>query len=160
VEAGRETGKTPAGEVVGQGWWHLRPNCVTAWEAAHPKQEQPVRTHEEIKKRMKKVPVNHGGTGNMAQIIEFPHNDSVVQIMHKYHVAMTRENYLQIAYFGDMPEEWTGAHEDELPAALRDYCQVGRTYARSDAPISPPRPPYRGFGNPPLSCQAGRATRS
>jgi hypothetical protein len=70
----------------------------------------------------------------MAQIIEFPHNDLVVQMMHRYNVPMTRENYLQIAYFGDMLEEWTGAQEDELPAALRDYSQVGRTYTRSRRP--------------------------
>jgi hypothetical protein len=82
----------------------------------------------------------------MAEIIEFPQNDLVVQLMHRGNVPMTRENYLLIAYFGDMPEEWTSAHEDELPRDLQDYSQVGRIYER---PIdNRVFPPYRPFGNP------------
>jgi hypothetical protein len=60
----------------------------------------------------------------MADIIEFPHHDLVVQMMHRYKVPMTRENYLQIAYFGELPDPWTAEHEDELPAALQDGSKV------------------------------------
>jgi hypothetical protein len=44
--------------------------------------------------------------------------------MHRYKVPMTRENYLQIAYFGELPDPWTAEHEDELPAALQDGSKV------------------------------------
>jgi hypothetical protein len=60
----------------------------------------------------------------MADIIEFPHNDLVVQMMPRYNIPMTRENYLQIAYGGDLPDPWTAAHEDELPAPLQDWSKV------------------------------------
>jgi hypothetical protein len=60
----------------------------------------------------------------MADIIEFPHNDLVVQMMHRYNIPMTRENYLQIAYFGELPDSWTAEHQDELPAALQDWSKV------------------------------------
>jgi hypothetical protein len=85
----------------------------------------------------------------MAQIIEFPLNDIVVQMMHRCHMPMTRENYLLLAYGGHMPTEWTGEHEDQVPAGLRDASQIGRIYERLEV-VGPARPPYRPFGNPPL----------
>jgi hypothetical protein len=86
----------------------------------------------------------------MAQIIEFPHNDCVVRLMHQGHVPMTRENYLILAYGGDMPPVWTGEHEDEMPAGLRDVSRIGRIYEPADY-VSPHQGTYRGFGSPPCS---------
>jgi hypothetical protein len=38
---------------------------------------------------------------------------------------LTRENYLDLAYGGDMPAEWTAEHELQLPEPLQDPSKVG-----------------------------------
>jgi hypothetical protein len=81
---------------------------------------------------------------SMADIIEFPHNDLVVQMMHRYNIPMTRENYLQIAYGGDLPDPWTAAHEDELPAALQDWSKVYFVPGKDLSGSSEPGPEWIG----------------
>ena len=60
----------------------------------------------------------------MAQIIEFPTNDVVVQLMHASNAPKTRENYIQIACFGESPNLWKAEHEDKLPAVPQNWSHV------------------------------------
>jgi hypothetical protein len=50
-------------------------------------------------------------------------DDDVVKLLKRTHVPVTRENYLQLAYFGEPPEPWTREHEAELPPHLQDWDQ-------------------------------------
>jgi hypothetical protein len=50
--------------------------------------------------------------------------DHVVELMRRYHVAMTRTNYIELAYAGEPPEPWTSAEEDELPTEFGAYSKV------------------------------------
>jgi hypothetical protein len=46
--------------------------------------------------------------------------DIVLQRMKEYNVPLTRENYLYIAYMGDVPEEIGGEIEASIPQEIRD----------------------------------------
>ena len=46
--------------------------------------------------------------------------DATLSLMRKAQIPVTRENYLQIAYFGRTPQPWTIEHELELPKELQD----------------------------------------
>lgn len=39
--------------------------------------------------------------------------------MQKHGIAVTRENYIELAYFGKPPDPWTAEDEDGLPPELR-----------------------------------------
>lgn len=43
----------------------------------------------------------------------------VIEAMKKYKIPMTRENYLDLAYMGEPPEELSAEEELELPEQLR-----------------------------------------
>jgi hypothetical protein len=65
---------------------------------------------------------------SMADIIEFPHNDLVVQMMHRYNIPMTRENYLQIAYFGELPD--SGPRSTKTSCRRRSKTGQRSTFSR------------------------------
>jgi hypothetical protein len=46
--------------------------------------------------------------------------DETLSLMHKARIPVTRENYLQVAYLGQIPQPWTAELELELPEELRD----------------------------------------
>ena len=46
-------------------------------------------------------------------------NDPVIQLMQKYEIEMTRDNYLYYAFMGDVPEELGAEIEDELPSQFQ-----------------------------------------
>lgn len=46
--------------------------------------------------------------------------DETLSLMRKAQIPATRENYLQIAYFGRPPDPWTAELELELPEELQD----------------------------------------
>jgi hypothetical protein len=45
--------------------------------------------------------------------------DVVVELLQRAGVPLTRENYLNMAYFGEVPEEWSAELEVELPQVIR-----------------------------------------
>jgi len=47
-------------------------------------------------------------------------NNPVVDLMIKNKIPLTRENYLNVAYMGDVPEELSAEEELELPEELRE----------------------------------------
>jgi len=47
-------------------------------------------------------------------------DDIVLAAMRKNNVPLTRENYLHIAYMGDVPEEIGGEIEASIPQEIRD----------------------------------------
>lgn len=46
-------------------------------------------------------------------------NDPIVELMQKYDIEMTRENYLYYAYMGDVPEEIGAEVEDAMPEQFK-----------------------------------------
>lgn len=42
-------------------------------------------------------------------------NDGIKAMMIKYNIPLTRENYLDLAYMGDVPEELSAEEEADLP---------------------------------------------
>lgn len=46
-------------------------------------------------------------------------SDPVVQLMNKYQIPLNRQNYLDIAYFGEPPAELSAEEELELPEQFR-----------------------------------------
>ncbi len=46
-------------------------------------------------------------------------NDIIVAALKKYNIPVTRENYLGLAYFGDVPDELTAEQELDLPEEVR-----------------------------------------
>jgi len=45
--------------------------------------------------------------------------DPIVQLMQKYGIKMTRENYLYYAYMGDVPKEIGAEIEESMPEQFR-----------------------------------------
>lgn len=45
--------------------------------------------------------------------------DPVVQLMEKYDIPMTRENYLYYSYMGEVPEEIGAEVEEAMPEQFR-----------------------------------------
>lgn len=48
-----------------------------------------------------------------------PGSDGFVQMMQEAGVPLTRENYLDLIYFGDVPEELSAEEESDLPEMFR-----------------------------------------
>jgi hypothetical protein len=46
-------------------------------------------------------------------------NHPVVKLMKRYQIPVTRKNYLNLAYMGDVPEELSAEQEAELPPELQ-----------------------------------------
>jgi hypothetical protein len=46
-------------------------------------------------------------------------NDPVVKLMKRYQMPVTRENYLELAYMGEVPEELSAEQELALPKKLQ-----------------------------------------
>lgn len=45
--------------------------------------------------------------------------EGLLELMHYLKIPVTRENYLNLEFFGNPPHELTPEQEDELPPALR-----------------------------------------
>jgi hypothetical protein len=45
--------------------------------------------------------------------------DAILDLMKRHNIPLTRENYLDIAYFGNPPEELDAEAEAELPLEFR-----------------------------------------
>jgi hypothetical protein len=52
--------------------------------------------------------------------------DAVLELMLKCKIPMTRENYLEVAYLGQLPDPWTLEHELELPEQFQDKAVIQR----------------------------------
>ena len=46
-------------------------------------------------------------------------SDGVIALMRKFNLPMTREQYIELAYFGQAPEEFGAELEEELPEQFR-----------------------------------------
>ena len=49
--------------------------------------------------------------------------EQLLGLMKERGVPVTRENYLHLAFFGEIPDPWTAEHEADLPAELQDRSQ-------------------------------------
>lgn len=45
--------------------------------------------------------------------------DGIEKMMVKFNIPLTRENYLELAYMGEVPEELSAEEEAELPEQFR-----------------------------------------
>jgi hypothetical protein len=61
-------------------------------------------------------------------------DDVLLALMKRDGIPITRENYLHIAYFGDIPEPWGAELEANLPVQLQDWSQFERV-----GPLPPER---------------------
>jgi hypothetical protein len=50
-------------------------------------------------------------------------DDGVLRIMREAGIPVTRENYLHIAYFSEIPDPWGAELEVNLPVELQDWSQ-------------------------------------
>ena len=46
-------------------------------------------------------------------------SDPIVKLMKRYQIPVTRENYLNLAYMGEVPVELSAEQEADLPAELQ-----------------------------------------
>ena len=51
--------------------------------------------------------------------VEANEENGVVSMMREFGIEMTRENYLDLAYFGKPPEELSAEEEADLPIQFR-----------------------------------------
>jgi hypothetical protein len=49
--------------------------------------------------------------------------DDLVALMKRCGIPITRENYLHLAYFGEIPDPWGAELEANLPVELQDWSQ-------------------------------------
>ena len=47
-------------------------------------------------------------------------SNPVIELLKEYGIPVNRENYLELAYMGDVPEELSAEEELELPEELRE----------------------------------------
>ena len=47
-------------------------------------------------------------------------DNGVVRMMRKYNIPLTRENYIELAYFGDTARELSAEEEADIPDFLKD----------------------------------------
>ncbi len=47
-------------------------------------------------------------------------DNGVVRLMRKYNIPLTRENYIELAYFGDTARELSAEEEADIPDFLKD----------------------------------------
>lgn len=50
-------------------------------------------------------------------------DDDLTRFMKRYNVPVTRDNYLHVAYMGEVPHPWTAELEANLPPQLQDWSQ-------------------------------------
>lgn len=50
-------------------------------------------------------------------------DDPLVKMMRKLRIPITRDNYLDLAYFGDKPKELDAEQEAELPQQLQQRAE-------------------------------------
>lgn len=50
-------------------------------------------------------------------------DDGVLRIMKEDGIPLTRENYLHLAYFGDVPKDWGPELEANLPTQFQNWSQ-------------------------------------
>ena len=53
--------------------------------------------------------------GNDIQGQELIEENGIVKMMIKFNIPLTRQNYLDLAYMGDVPEELSAEEEAEIP---------------------------------------------
>jgi len=46
-------------------------------------------------------------------------SDGILAVMRKFNLPMTREQYLELAYFGEVPDNFGAELEEELPEQFR-----------------------------------------
>lgn len=63
-------------------------------------------------------------------------DDDVVRLMRKHGIPITRENYLHIAFMGEIPDPWTDEHEADLPAAIRNLPPTEFNGLREGGPMA------------------------
>jgi hypothetical protein len=67
------------------------------------------------------------------------YEDGTLSLLKDSGVPVTRENYLQLAYMGQLPEEWTWEHEMDLPPELQESDPT--KWDALNAAASRPEPP-------------------
>lgn len=81
-------------------------------------------------------------------------SDPNIQQLEEAGVPMTRENYLDAAFDGNVPQEWNEEAEMGLPPELQNFAGVGL----SELPQGPlPIPEGRMGGGPPPDLEKGQA---
>jgi hypothetical protein len=50
---------------------------------------------------------------------------STEKLLIRHGIPVTRTNWIDLAYMGEPPKEWTREHEMELPPHLRDKSKLG-----------------------------------
>lgn len=74
--------------------------------------------------------------GNDIQGQEPIEENGIVKMMIKFNIPLTRQNYLDLAYMGDVPEELTAEEEAEIPEEF----QINNDKPRDiNEPELPPR---------------------
>jgi hypothetical protein len=60
--------------------------------------------------------------------------DEVLHMMREHAIPMKRHNYIQLAYWGGVPDPWRAEHEARLPVELQglERCTVGRAERTRD----------------------------
>jgi hypothetical protein len=58
------------------------------------------------------------------QVDEDENEDTVLSWLKEDGIPVTRENYLRLSYFGQLPEEWNALYEAELPRELQEWDQT------------------------------------
>jgi hypothetical protein len=48
-------------------------------------------------------------------------DNGVLRVMRDHAIPITRGDYIQLAYRGQVPDPWTAEHEDQLPVQLQDW---------------------------------------
>jgi hypothetical protein len=51
-------------------------------------------------------------------------DDPVSELLRAAGMAVTRENWIDVAYGDEVPDPWTAEDESDLPEALQDWSKV------------------------------------
>jgi hypothetical protein len=49
------------------------------------------------------------------------HSDPLVRLMKRFGIPVTREDYLELAYMGEVPKELSAEQEAELPPEIQKH---------------------------------------
>ena len=70
----------------------------------------------------------------MTDLLMHPAVDDVTRLLIQSNTPVTRENWLRVAYFGQLPDPRTLEREEELSQALRDFSRC-RAYRKTADPL-------------------------
>ena len=62
-------------------------------------------------------------------------NNALSRLMNRLGIPVTRENYLDLAFMGDAPEEPSHEHEADLPAHIRKSVNESKSSLDGPSPI-------------------------